>query len=126
MHRGAGWCARRQGVQRGEIALAEILSTKLLIAIREHSPFNETQEALERQTATADVSEGDFTNESPTDVQPVSTIAERAAHLTDARALMAGCFLRRRADPCVASAYGVNAQGTRRRGSRFRKAPGVI
>ena len=54
-----------------------------MIAIENVRLFNETKEALDRQTATTEVLK--VISESPTDVQPVfDIIAERAARLTDA------------------------------------------
>jgi len=92
-----------------EVSLLETVASGLGVALENVRLFNETQEALARQTATADVLQ--VISESPTDVQPVfDIIAERAAALTAARyCLVTRCdgeWLH------LASLHGVDAEHT--------------
>ncbi len=92
-------------------ALMDLLKTfadQAVIAIQNARLFNETKEALERQTATTEVLK--VISESPTDVQPVfDIIAERATRLTAAGY---GWVFRFDGELIhVASSFGVNNRG---------------
>jgi GAF domain-containing protein/CheY-like chemotaxis protein len=89
-----------------EIALIRTFADQAVIAIQNARLFRETQEALERQTATAEVLR--VISGSVTDAQPVfDVIAERAARLTNAR--FGWVFLYDGTWIANASAYGLDS-----------------
>jgi len=67
-----------------EIALVQTFASQAVIAIQNAGLFNETQEAMAHQTASADILR--VISSSPTDVQPVlQAVAERAAKICAAQ-----------------------------------------
>ncbi len=100
---------RENAFDDATISLLVTVAAAMGVALQNAQLFNETQEALARQTATSDVLQ--VISESPTDVQPVfDVIAERATALTNARYCLVtrfdGEWLH------LASLHGVNPEGT--------------
>jgi GAF domain-containing protein/CheY-like chemotaxis protein len=104
-----------------ELALLQTFADQAVIAIQNARLFNETKEALERQTATSEVLR--VISGSITDTQPVfDTIAERAARLTGANY---GWVFRYDGELLhIASAFGVNEAGLAAARRAFPMPPG--
>jgi GAF domain-containing protein len=104
-----------------QIELLETFADQAAIAIENVRLFNETKEALERQTATAEVLK--VISSSPTDVQPVfDFIAERAARLT--RATFGWVFRFDGELIHVASSFGINSDAMAIARAAFPMKPG--
>jgi GAF domain-containing protein len=74
---------REDAFDEATVRMLSTVAASMGVALENVRLFNETKEALERQTATAEVLQ--VISSSPTDVQPVfDIIAERAARLTGA------------------------------------------
>jgi len=104
-----------------ELELLQSFADQAVIAIQNARLFGETQEALQRQTATAEVLE--VIGRSVTDVQPVfDIIAERAARLTGAD----NGFVFRYDGTLihVASTFGLRAEGVAAAQRAFPMPPG--
>jgi len=104
-----------------ELALANSFVDQASIAIENTRLFNDTQRALERQTATADVLH--VISSSVADAQPVfDIIAQRAANLTHADSGWVFHFDGELIQ--VASSWGVDPEGVRAARDVFPMAPG--
>ena len=106
---------------RTELALLSTFADQAVIAIQNARLFNETKEALERQTATSEVLQ--VIGRSVTDVQPVfDTIAERAARLTAANS---GFVFRYDGSLIhIASTFGIHKEGVAAAQRAFPMPPG--
>jgi signal transduction histidine kinase/CheY-like chemotaxis protein/tetratricopeptide (TPR) repeat protein len=109
------------GFSTKEIDQLQTFADQAVIAIQNAQLFNDTHEALERQTATSEVLQ--VIGRSVTDVQPVfDTIAERAARLTGAD--YGFVFRYDGALIHMASTYGIRQEGVAATRRAFPMPPG--
>jgi GAF domain-containing protein len=109
------------GFAPGEVSLLQTFADQAVIAIENVRLFNETQEALERQTATSEILR--VISGSPTDVQPVfEAVAKNAATLCQAQFCHVfrfdGTLLH------IAAHYGLLPEGLKALQLRYPAAPG--
>ena len=104
----AVWRTGGQPFDQRDLEFLMGLTRQATVALHNARLFNETQESLSHQTATADILR--VISSSPTDVQPVfEAIAERATHLSGAD--YGWVFRYDGALIHVAAVFGVNAKG---------------
>ncbi len=114
-------CRPPRPFSEAELALLKTFADQAVIAIQNARLFNETKDALERQTATAEVLR--VISESPTDVQPVfEAIAERAMTLCNANIGAVARFDGRLVH--MAAFHGASTEATRAMRSAFPMKPG--
>ena len=103
------WRLEPRGFTDKQIALVKTFADQAAIAIENVRLFNETREALEKQTATSEILR--VISSSPTTTKPVfDAIAERAARLCDAN--QGFVFTSDGEMVSVGSSFGVDARGT--------------
>ncbi len=106
---------------RSQVAMLETFANQAMIAIENARLFNETNEALERQTATSEILR--VISTSPTDIQPVfDTIAQSALNLC--RASSAGVFMLDDGLIHISALASVSPQGAEAIRNAFPRPPG--